>query len=71
MSTLRTANTIARTDEYAELAPLFRQLANSRTTSQRRRLRARLVAGYLPVAEHIAQRFRGRGQPAEDLTQVA
>jgi RNA polymerase sigma-B factor len=34
-------------------------------------VRSRLVTGYLPVAEHIAQRFRGRGQSVEDLTQVA
>jgi RNA polymerase sigma-B factor len=66
----RTAPTIERTDEYAALAPLFNDLAHS-DTSGRRRLRTRLVTGYLPVAEHIAQRFRGRGQSTDDLTQVA
>lgn len=74
MSTFRTAQTGQtgqHADGYARLAPLFRELADCASTTQRRRVRSRLVTGYLPVAEHIAQRFRGRGQPAEDLTQVA
>jgi RNA polymerase sigma-B factor len=59
-------------DEYASLAPLFHQLTHSTATAtERRQARSRLVTGYLPVAEHIAQRFHGRGQPPDDLTQVA
>lgn len=34
-------------------------------------LRNQLVQGYLPVAQHIARRFSGRGEPLEDLVQVA
>lgn len=30
-----------------------------------------MVTDYLPVAEHIARKFRNRGQPEEDLKQVA
>lgn len=67
MSTPHTAHQAG----YAALAPLFHQLADSVSTTQRRAVRSHLVIGYLPVAEHIAHRFRGRGQPAEDLTQVA
>jgi len=34
-------------------------------------LREQLVTGYLPLAEHVAQRFSGRGVAKEDLVQVA
>ncbi|HVV17980.1 MAG TPA: SigB/SigF/SigG family RNA polymerase sigma factor [Pseudonocardiaceae bacterium] len=62
----------AQDDEYQHLAPLFHQLADSsETESDRRRIRDRLVTGYQPLAEHIARRFRNRGQHDDDLTQVA
>ena len=38
---------------------------------QRRRLRDQPICGYRPVAEHIARRFAGRGEPLENLIQVA
>lgn len=38
---------------------------------QRQRLRNALIAGYLPVAWHIARKYGYRGQPPEDLEQVA
>ncbi|HEX3788452.1 MAG TPA: SigB/SigF/SigG family RNA polymerase sigma factor [Pseudonocardiaceae bacterium] len=57
---------------YDHLASLFEQLADTDLSeSQRCHLRTRLVAEHLPVAEHIARRFTNRGQPAEDLRQVA
>ena len=66
-STERTKRT-----QYDELAPLFGVLTDGSIPSPRRReVRATLVVGHLPVAEHIAHRFRGRGQPEEDLAQVA
>jgi RNA polymerase sigma-B factor len=34
-------------------------------------LREQLVRGYLPVAQHIARRFSNRGEPLDDLVQVA
>jgi RNA polymerase sigma-B factor len=37
----------------------------------REELRNRLVERYLPLAGQLASRFRDRGQPLEDLTQVA
>jgi len=38
---------------------------------ERLRLRDELVRGHLPVAQHIARRFSRRGEPEEDLEQVA
>jgi RNA polymerase sigma-B factor len=59
-------------DEYQSLLPLFAQL-NDDTLPDTERTRARelLVTGHLPVAQHIAWKFRNRGQPDEDLLQVA
>jgi RNA polymerase sigma-B factor len=37
----------------------------------RTRVRARLIELYLPLAEYLARRFRNRGEPLDDLTQVA
>jgi RNA polymerase sigma-B factor len=35
------------------------------------RVRARLIEMYLPLAEYLARRFRNRGEPQDDLNQVA
>jgi RNA polymerase sigma-B factor len=37
----------------------------------REKLRDELVRGFLPVAQHIARRFSNRGEPLDDLVQVA
>ncbi|HTY70892.1 MAG TPA: RNA polymerase sigma factor SigF [Actinomycetes bacterium] len=37
---------------------------------ERRRLRDELVALHLPLVEHLAGRFRNRGEPYDDLVQV-
>lgn len=37
----------------------------------RPRLRGRVIEWYLPLAEHLARRFTGRGESVEDLSQVA
>ncbi|HTJ33314.1 MAG TPA: RNA polymerase sigma factor SigF [Dactylosporangium sp.] len=34
-------------------------------------IRSRIVELYLPLAEYLARRFRNRGEPADDLNQVA
>jgi RNA polymerase sigma-B factor len=36
----------------------------------RAKLRDKLVTGYLPVVQHIARRFAGRGEPVDDLEQA-
>lgn len=61
-----------RGESYEHLRPLFTELVDAGVPRQRRQqIRARLVTGHLPVAQHIARRFSRRGQPVEDLTQVA
>ncbi|MFI6025578.1 SigB/SigF/SigG family RNA polymerase sigma factor [Amycolatopsis magusensis] len=62
----------ARGEQYAHCAPLFAELASLAPDDRRRdELRDRLVTEYLPVAEHIARRFSGRGENFDDLLQVA
>ncbi|GAB4006777.1 hypothetical protein GCM10029992_58640 [Glycomyces albus] len=58
--------------EYDHLAPLFREMkALHEDDPRREELRELLVTGYLPLAEHIARRFSGKGIAKEDLVQVA
>jgi RNA polymerase sigma-B factor len=58
--------------EYAHLVALHRRhAALVSEDSARQELREQLIKGYLPMAEHIARRFTGRGEPLEDLVQVA
>jgi RNA polymerase sigma-B factor len=57
-------------DEYGRLAPLFERMANA-DGCERTRLRDELITGHLPLANHIARKFARRGQPLEDLEQVA
>lgn len=59
-------------DEYVHLLPLhhrYAELAPDR--AERHQVREALINGYLPLAEHIARRFTGRGEPLDDLIQVA
>ncbi|MGD9987830.1 SigB/SigF/SigG family RNA polymerase sigma factor [Pseudonocardia sp.] len=64
---------MSRTDpEYGHLVPLLEEFAGLADDDPRRdELRDELVRGYLPVAQHIARRFAHRGEPLDDLTQVA
>ncbi|MGQ0480492.1 MAG: SigB/SigF/SigG family RNA polymerase sigma factor [Pseudonocardia sp.] len=61
-----------RDAEYDHLAPLLAEYAALAEDDPRReQLRDQLVTGYLPVAQHIARRFNHRGEPLDDLVQVA
>lgn len=55
-------------DEYVHLIALQRRYAElAADDPDRRWRREQLISGYLPVAEHIACRFAGRGEPLDDL----
>lgn len=72
MSDVSAATSRQRSHEYAHLAPLFDELVTlDAADSRRTEVRDELVRGYYPIAEHIAQRFSGKGTPKEDLIQVA
>ena len=58
--------------EYDHLLPLFRHLADPLVSGRDRdQTRQALLTGHLPLAEHIALRYCDRGQPLDDLRQVA
>ncbi|MHA6762833.1 RNA polymerase sigma factor SigF [Streptacidiphilus sp. PAMC 29251] len=51
---------------------LFVQLADlAKDSPERVELRNQLVRMHIPLVEHLARRFRNRGEPLDDLTQVA
>ncbi|MGB0876721.1 MAG: SigB/SigF/SigG family RNA polymerase sigma factor [Mycobacterium sp.] len=61
-----------RSSEYADVAVLFRELAQlDEGSAAYQRQRDGIVERCLPLADHIARRFRGRGEAHEDLVQVA
>jgi len=58
--------------EYDHLMPKLAEHASlEKGSPERLALRDELVRGHLPVAQHIARRFSRRGEPEEDLEQVA
>ncbi|MEU9348701.1 RNA polymerase sigma factor SigF [Streptomyces sp. NPDC048278] len=58
-------------DDAPDTAQAFVRLAELPAGPERRALRDELVELWLPMAERIAVRFRGRGENLEDLYQVA
>ena len=61
----------SRDSDYAHLAPVFVEFAGLPAGHPDRvALRNKLVTGYLPVVQHIARRFAGRGEPVDDLEQA-
>ena len=51
---------------------LLLELADLRQDDPRRAsLRQRVIEAWLPLGRHLAQRFHGRGEPLDDLTQIA
>jgi RNA polymerase sigma-B factor len=68
---VRTA-TSTRAQNDADALALLTLLADLPAGSaDRARARERLVKMYLPLAEHLARRFRNRGELMDDLVQVA
>ncbi|WP_183469158.1 SigB/SigF/SigG family RNA polymerase sigma factor [Mycolicibacterium iranicum] len=61
-----------RSDDYAAVTAMVRELRTfDPDSAQYRRAHAAIIDLTLPLASHIARRFRGRGQSHEDLFQVA
>ncbi|TWV33856.1 RNA polymerase sigma factor SigF [Streptomyces misionensis] len=58
-------------DDAPDTGESFERLAELSDGPERRALRDELVRLWLPMAERIAVRFRGRGESLEDLYQVA
>jgi RNA polymerase sigma-B factor len=62
----------SRPNEYADVPDMFRELASLDAGSPEfQRHRDKIVERCLPLADHIARRFEGRGEPRDDLVQVA
>lgn len=70
--TTRTQRRPRQRGDYDEFEPLFRELHSLPVGHPRRaELRDRLVMAHLPLAEHLARLYSGRGEPEQDLVQVA
>lgn len=62
----------ASMSEYAEMTDMFRHLKSLRQgTPAFRRQRDAIITRGLPLADHIARRYCGRGEPFDDLVQAA
>ncbi|GGX75970.1 RNA polymerase sigma factor SigF [Streptomyces minutiscleroticus] len=58
-------------DDAPDTAAAFERLSALSEGPERQALRDELVELWLPMAERIAARYRGRGESVEDLAQVA
>jgi RNA polymerase sigma-B factor len=58
-------------DDAPDTAAAFARFAQLSDGPERDALRDELVRAWLPMAERIAGRYRGKGEPFEDLRQVA
>ncbi|CAM4507234.1 RNA polymerase sigma factor SigF [Nocardia ninae] len=62
----------SRGDSYDNIEPLFEKIAALDQGDPRREtMREELIGRCLPLAEHIARKFAGRGENFDDLLQVA
>jgi RNA polymerase sigma-B factor len=58
-------------DDAPDTAASFARLSGLPDGPERQALRDEIVRSWLPMAERIAGRYRGRGESLEDLSQVA
>ncbi|MDH6116396.1 RNA polymerase sigma factor SigF [Kitasatospora sp. GAS206B] len=66
-----TGHRSAAPDREAARALFVRLAALPEGSTERVELRNQLVRMHIPLVEHLARRFRNRGEPLDDLTQVA
>jgi len=59
-----------RIDTRQRTRELFKQLAKASSGKAQEELRNELVQLHLPLVDHLARRFRNRGEPLDDLVQV-
>jgi RNA polymerase sigma-B factor len=64
-----TAEVAASTDRASELIQAL--AATPAGDPGRARLRERAIEAWIPLARHLANRYAGRGEPVDDLSQVA
>ena len=65
------ADQTERRSEYEHLVPLHARYAVlPQGQADRERLRAELIAAYLPVARNIARKYGNRGENLDDVEQV-
>ena len=70
--TVETERAARTSHDRAHARDLFGQLAQlGEEDPQRQRVRDELVEMHLPLVEYLARRFRNRGEPLDDLVQVA
>ncbi|MET7420923.1 RNA polymerase sigma factor SigF [Dactylosporangium sp. NPDC005555] len=70
-SRTRTRTHTGHKDADAETRALLTLLSELPAGAGRDRVRGRLIELHLPLAEYLARRFRNRGEPLDDLHQVA
>jgi len=58
-------------DDYGEVARTIKAMRQQRDPHHRSELRSRAIERCLPLADHVARRFSDRGEPFDDLVQVA
>ncbi len=58
-------------NDYVDVDHLFARLEGARSDEERRFWRERIITKAMPLADHIASRFVGRGESRDDLVQVA